>query len=464
MWNLFSDIFDFDIILNTKYSWAKKHLEYGMSYKWRVNSYNFENIWDKFVSPHMNKYAYSAIELATNTIKKLYCDLQAVDIKGDIFEIDMFDIEENEKYHYRNKELYVIFKIMVRAFDIIYQSNKSYSITWMNQTLELKLPLLTRIVLLLLRENTNLTADKKMEYVIKNCGFHDIRLREQVFKLVADIFDDVKERKRDIVLHKIMSVDSSNMVFENEQEKIRHISYIQYNWLNWLDDKCNKTYKVKIELNKIKKVFPNFKPRKRPDLTMGSIETRHGSESPISKEALRGMEAKKVYNYIINFKEDDSFMGSDRYGLLQTLSEVAGEDIKWTIEFVDELQNNKNWEEIIWEFIFTGLRKSVCKKNDLIKVLKHLNEDAIKENTLFIAQFLLDSLEKDDIYNKISNNFRTQLIQLIKIVWDYRQPIEIDSEDWTFLSLNDITGVLTNVMIKNIIFTACRRWYSQMVC
>ncbi len=448
MWKLFSDAFAFDIVLDNGYPWTQKCLKYNMAYRWKMSDYHFENICDKCVAPHLNKYAYSAIELATSTIKELYYDLQAADIKGNIFEINMLDIEENEGHHYHNKELYVIFKMMVQAFDILYQNDVTYSISWMNQTLKLKLPLLTRIVLFLLRENTHLSADDKMEYVIENCGFHDIQIREQVFKLVADIFDDVEEKKRDIVLHKIMSVDSSGMVFEDEKDKIRRISYIQYNWLNWLNDKCSSTDKIKVELNKIKDVFPDFKPRKRPDLIMGRTEVRYGSESPISKESLRKMEAKKGYGYIINFKENDSFMGPDRYGLLQTLSEVAGEDIKWAIEFIDELEKNKNWEETIWEFIFIGLRKSVCRKNDLIMVLKHLTEDAIKENTFFVAQFLLDSLEKDDIYYYISNRLRIKLIQLIKVMWNFRQFREIDSEDWIFLALNDTTGIITNIMMK----------------
>lgn len=448
MWNLFSDTFNFDIVLKNRYSWTSKSTEYSMAYRWRVGEYNFENIWYKFVSLHLDKYAYNAIQLATNTIKDLYYKLHASDVKGNIFKIDMLDIENNDRHHYQNKELYIMFNMIVQAFNIIYQNDEPYSILWINQTLELKLPLLTRIVLFLLRENTHLLADDKIEYVIENCDFHEIRIREQVFKLVANVFDDIGEKKRETVLQKIMSVDSSGMDFENEKEKNRHISYIKYNWLNWLNDKCNKTDKIIFELKRIKDQFPYFKPRKRPDLVIGPIEVMHGSESPISTEELRKMRGKKGYNYIINFKEDASSMGPDRYGLLQTLSEVAGEDKKWTMEFIDELECNANWEETIWEHILIGLRKSVRKKNDLIAVLNHMNKDAIKENTFFVAQFLLDSLEKDEIYHNISDRLRTRLIQMIKFMWNFRQSKRTSSEDWTFGAHNGTTGILANVVMR----------------
>lgn len=448
MWNLFSAAIDFDIILEKKYSVVTQSYEYRMLYKWRMKEYHFENLWNDYVLPHLSCYAYDALQLATGIITKLYYKFQSSDIKGDINEIDMVDIEGNGNHYYQDKGLLVLCNMIKQAFDEVYKKDELFSLHWINQTLKLKRPLLARLVLLILREDTQLMADVKINYVIENCNFHDIKIRDQIFRLVASVFDDIEEERRDSILDKIMTVDSFEMGFKDNERKGQMIAYLKYNWLVWLSSKCNKTNRIKDEISKIKMEFPYFKPRKRPDLIIGFTEFKRGGESPISKEGFLKMDAKTGYDYVLNFRESDSFIGSDRYGLLQTLSEVIGEDIQWAVGFIDKVENDANWDEEIWEYIFSGLNKSVEKKNDLNIVLNHFTECVFKEKTFLVAQFLFNSLEKEDIYYNLSKRLRNRLIQISRKLWLYRQYRKTNEENWVFWALNDTTGILTNIMMK----------------
>ncbi|MBE5924709.1 MAG: DUF4020 domain-containing protein [Lachnospiraceae bacterium] len=449
MWRAFKDTFSYEIVIKDSYSFVDNKLQNKITYKWKLEHYQFKELWIKTVCGHLQGYKMDALDLCANTIMRLYFELDKKEVGTDIFSFNIIDIENNEKTHYRYLELYTICDIVKKSLYLLSESDKNGYMLWINKIMKYDIPLLSRLVLYSVRENKFIPSQEKIELLFANYEIHDTLLREQIFKLVAFSYDELSDEMKNIIINKILDVDVSGMQFEDEKDEERMIAYIKYNWFVWIQSQCQDVDEIEKQIKIINRNFPDFKPRKHPELIISPTEIIHGSISPISKSDLKEMSYGDVYNYLTEFKQEEIAGESDLYGLLQMFVELSCEDIKWTIGVVDEFVNNKCWTNIFWSYIFNGLRRGINKKSDFINVLNHINEDVIQNETYYVIQFISDILEKDIVYNKISKTLRERLFKIVTHIWDYCtvRP-ELAKEDMLIRVYNDSTGVACRVLVK----------------
>ena len=100
--------------------------------------------------------------------------------------------------------------------------------------------------------------------------------QDQLFRLIASIYDDLNEKNKEKVIEIIWSEDTLEARGAGKDDEQRHIYYQRYNWLIWLKSNCKKTDLIESKLEEIIKVYPDFIPREHPELAFGPVITKWG--------------------------------------------------------------------------------------------------------------------------------------------------------------------------------------------
>ena len=308
--------------------------------------------------------------------------------------------------------------------------------------------LLRRMSLLLLRRYCIIDAEIIVSKLLDFFTLHELEEREQLFKIISAFFDEISDESRTHVIDIIWDVNVDGMHFESDEDKERHINYLRFNWLKWLETHNRHLTEVSEKLSIINRKFPDFAPRERPDLVIGPIETRWGSESPISKETLVSYTIRDACEYLINYKEDYSIMGPDRFGLMQVVSEACQKDVKWGLSLIDELRMRDYWTDDLWDAIFRGLAKGINKKLEFIKVIKCIDDEIIINCGLSIAAFIYEMVYKETVSKDITKNLRNNLVSLVKRMWPFRVVSEDNNTNIINVSLNYSTGLITRILMR----------------
>lgn len=70
-------------------------------------------------------------------------------------------------------------------------------------------------------------------------------------------------------------------------------------------------------------------------------------------------------------------MGPDRYGLLQTVTDLCQKNTRWGINFINELKSRDYWENELWDSIFRGLARGIEKKRVFTSTINCIEDKLI---------------------------------------------------------------------------------------
>lgn len=446
-WSVFWNMLKYKLILEKYSVFQNENQNYRIKHNWNSSDSLVRMVWENELSSQIID-ARSTFLTCVKIIEDLYQRLSGWSFNKNTYVLDYLDIEKNEdSYHLYDVEL-VVCEIFEKAFQEINSVNPQLAFELMLDLLSSECALLRRMALLLIRLYCQHDADRIIDALLDHFTFYEHAEREQIFKLVAKNYDCISDEKRKQVIEKIWNVNVEDMYFKSNEEKERSIYYSRYNWLKWLESKSNHITEISDKLSMIYELFPDFMPRERPDLIMGPITTRWGSESPISKEELRSFSYKDACDYLISYKEDPSIMGPDRYGLMQTVSDLCKIDTIWGINIINELKTRDYWEEDLWNSIFRGLSKGIEKKKLFSRTLNCIDDNLIFNCGQAIASFIYDGINKESIFIEITEHLEKRLVKLVRKMWSFREVSKIDGISMIESSLNCTTGILTHILMR----------------
>ena len=447
-WSAFWKMLDYDIVLVPNY-YSGNLLErsYRLQCKWNASVELVEEAWQDCLSKHIN-LPENIIEKSIGIIEDIYIRVNDSKRSRNTFSLDFLDIENNNNRLLFGGMESVVCKIIEKTFVLINEYDPTYASGIISRMVRSNAILIQRLALLFYRKYDISDANIKAEYVLNKFTLHEPELREQLFKLIANVFDQVNKALRERIIDQIWSIDPQMLHYGTEEDRIRAVFYCRYNWLFWLKTKCTNVEKVNELLEDILRHYPDFKPRERPELLIGSVSTKWGSESPISKEEFKSYNPKDARIFIETFQENSLSSGPDRDGLLMPLREVCSDDLNWGISFIEELKTHDRWQGDLWNAVFKGLVVSSETKRDMFKVLKTVDDNVIAHNTLCITQYIYDVLTHESILRQQSENSIKSIIKLIKKMWQYRSEIRVKESDWMTMAINNPTGILAMTLMQ----------------
>ena len=445
MWDLFTKLLEYTVAFDNSTLSLRNHT-YSITCKWKYNEDLVQFAWKNYLAAN-NIYPFRSFELCVRIIESIYIDFRYV-TEGHycIFQLDFFDIENNEKYC-PDAIVQLICSIIEQSCEKLTVQQKDLCENLIDGMIVSSYGLIRRLGLLLLRKYSSRSAQEIFGIINEHFNFFELAEKEQLFKLISSVFDEICDSDRINLIKKIM--DESDKPYENPitEDQLRTYYYNKYNILIWIQNNCRKTEEVKSAIKKIKENYPYFLPREHPELSFGPASFKWGSKSPIKMQELNSLSGKEAYLYIKDFKETNSFDGPDRHGLLLTLKEVCSRDFNWGLEYLKEIIANSDLTEDIWDYSLSGLAASALNEKRIIDVIECLSEEVIEKRARYIAYFLYVSIKSGFEDKEKKESFILYIVKKVRKLWKYRCDTISTGSDYFQMSLNTTTGWLTFVLM-----------------
>ena len=297
-----------------------------------------ESIHASYINAHLNDSVYGSFEV---------CNTQ---------------IEDGKKHYGEDESIQLLCKIVIEVCSHISAGEDEYVKQYIKCCVHSSAILLRRIGLKLLRESMLFSANEKFELGIRKAKLNGLFEKEQIFLLVASIFDDISRDNQEVLFEKIRNMDKRG------DEKTQ--AYEKFNWAVWLKRNCRESDLVLGLIQEVKEKYPFFEERKNPQLDWDFESASWGGDkSPKSTEEIYAMEMDNFIQLLLNFKEK-SWEEPNRDGLLLEFSRSVKGDCKWACNVLSALIEREIDAEDIWSYLFSGISNADFTLQEYLRIFE----------------------------------------------------------------------------------------------
>ena len=379
--------------------------------------------------------------LAKDTICELHDNylLLGQDVNGDDpYEMTMLVIEDRDEDS-RENELNLLCGIFVQSCQALEERNTDYVREILSICLEEPSALLKKVALKSLRELKTVSANDKFDLFIKRVGIYFWGGKEQIFLLIKQIFNDLTDERKDLLIDMIEA--------ENEKIDENHDEYETYNWCVWIKRFC----KDNVRINQLEESILSrheYVSREHPEL---DIVTSSGvwipDESPIEPSEMLLLNKQELLSYLRDYNEDSFFKGPSRLGMLKTFAECCKSNYPWAFEAAKLLIENGVQREDVWNRLIQAIQDGEAGADERIDLLKLMSDHlSVCTDVNSQASFLWNILRREDIKGVFCER-ESQLLEIANTLWNSRGGCDVHMDKLVDASLNTALG---NILISYI--------------
>ena len=441
---LFMRYFDIDFILEE--SLCEKEKIYTYKYKFKGDEYQIKESWGICKEKFLELYADRLLYFAKGIICDLYNKFQSLKNKDNYYKvlINKVLIDDIEKQESNSEEdvLKVICEIICNCCKTLEQSHIGIVKEFLIQCLNHSSVLLRKIALKVLRESEEINSCEKFDIFIENSAIHFFGGKKQIFLLIASIFNDLTEDRKNKLIDKIENLNINNDKRTNEYEK--------YNWCVWIKSFCNSNNRINnLQFNILNR--NDFKPRQHPELDMESSFAEWVAYSPVTKEEMIELNEEKLVK-LLNGYNGDSFDGPSRYGMFKIFSECVKKNYEWTLNVVKIFATGDINQKDAWTQLMRGIQDSNYSTARLIKILfQFKNHISNVKDISGLSRILLKIVSNKDSNEEITLHVK-ELQQIVDLIWNSRDSNECGVGKYIDDTLNTTLGRL---LISSIHMLSC---------
>lgn len=408
---------------------------YELNHSFNCDCYSIESTWKKSRELFIERYAYELMTSLQRIVKDIAFGYKSMGYDEPWDLIYMVD-EDNHHRNLEDDHFYMIRSILEECAKRVEQDNTKAIELFIIDSLESKSILLKRLAIKLISDSATIKESKKVETVLKRVPLSLRGIKTPIRKLIKQSYENIGEPvKRMLFKH----IDAYSAEIGDEEYNQQQI----FNWYIWLQtiDKNNKYIKERIE--SIKGNYPNFESYEgfKESRFMKSHETVYEDKSPKSVEELLLMDSSDVVLLISEY-EDDYSKRYSRGLLLENVSRACKKDYKWGKKIVNDLLNNGNGKEDIWNCLLRGLESSDFSIVENISII-HLmiNKILIFESKTIIADYLWKTINKEG-FKEYFYQHRESILSYLDCLWQNRDATEVEGDNIYFYCINSSLGIL----------------------
>ena len=191
---------------------------------------------------------------------------------------------------------------------------------WCTHLSGLDAPLLRRLAVHVLSARADLTADGKIDWLLKRIGLHDVPAHHEIFRVVRLAYPKSGPESREAIIEAVRAFLWPD---ENASDKERRVAYHQLEWLHWLHGAAPDCALTKQAVDDISKQYPEFKPSEHPDLTHWTGSPQIVTPlSPWTTKELLDKPAAGWVQKLLSFQPKEPFR-PEREGLVFAVGEAG---------------------------------------------------------------------------------------------------------------------------------------------
>ena len=355
-----------------------------------VGEFEISELWERGLKPKLDIIAEPLLSIAAAHLTARHSTLRAwqkADGKWDPDSWRRHAIEPHDQDRYRGHED-VLIDVARDCLEWLASNRSDAATRWCDQFRAAEQPLLRRLCIYAVHVRRDLTPEKKLDWLLSNTDLHDRAACHELFRSMQAVYPHAtrEQRKR-----AVQAICAYRFTHDQDDGAELHSAMQHFDWLHWLSDADPDCVLAGRALGALLERYPDLKPRAHPDLTHWSSPL-HGSVSPWTVDQLLDRPAVQWLGELLSFRQVD-FLGPDRHGLVEAVSEAAKRDFDWGLALADALSGQENWTIDLW----TALLRSWRKPDDrqLRKICALLGQPRLQaEQGGRIADVLHDWLKK----------------------------------------------------------------------
>jgi hypothetical protein len=304
--------------------------------------------------------------------------------------------------------------------------------------------LLKRLAIIGVALNTHWTANRKLEFLVRNDLFYRPSLMSEVLEVLHGAYPHASSEPRKAVIERV--VQGPDNVPGGTETAAAYQTYSLVYGLHQSDPECHF---AKEALHALQVAHPDFSvpEQQRPDASSSGPEcVVEKARSTVEDLILK--EPKDEIDFLQSFVEETPF-GQRREGFLRTVSDAAIRNYQWSRKLALELEARGAWDVDLWSPILRGWTVAALTDQEWDEVLnflytkKKLHGPYVNE----IASLLKEGIKKT--IRPLPDSSLPTAVELSKELWSVLVaqgggvPEKIKDPEWLALAINHPAGDIT---------------------
>ncbi len=414
-WSLYKSLFTYKMVLEESYFSSLGEKKNIYKHHFISMSYCAKDIWERFGNVFIEHNSLNILHFGMDFIEKIHFDyahLGQASREVEPFEL-IANISFNEKRnnHFEEDEITVLENALLSAFFNMEKSMSVYSREYLSRCIKSESPLLRVVGLKMLKDSSSFNFNEKAELLLENISLYSLWEKETIFKLISNIFDQLKPEIKERILDAIENGPAS------EDDEIR--AYQKYNWCVWLKLSCEDNQRVNEIIKIIKFQYPHFQERERPEVAFYSeAATWTNNTSPVSKDEMMMMDVIELKKILTEYNKDD-WEQPNRAGLLDVFSDSVASDFYWTIQMLEMIIKHFPYDSDVWNFYFIGLGKSNFSVDEYMIILRRLAFKELIEIRNVNLVHLVEKILKLEAVKIQFDQYENELSKIQDCLWKW---------------------------------------------
>ena len=306
-------------------------------------------------------------------------------------------------------------------------------------------PLLRRLAVHGLSKRGDLTADDKIDWLQTHIDLHELSIHHEVFQAVKIAYPKLSAERREFLIE---SVRNYPWAEDDDPDTRRYIARQHFNWFYWLHKSDLNCALARGALDEVLAEYPNFKPKKYPDLTRWiGADCLAPQRSWMPEELLSTPASNQLSNLLPS--QSAEWEESNRRGLMDNVADAATQNFDWGLDLADALARIEEWDADLWSALIHAWSRMDLEENRYRKVLNWLSKTELyPKHNRAIAESLYALVKPDGPTYAL--NLLPQANEIAEALWHHLDRTELieEPEDWLRLAMNYPVWDLTNFWLS----------------
>ena len=403
-----------------------------------------KTLWTDGLKPKLSQVAEPLLERVIKRLEKRYLTLHAWQKANRNWESasdDRSAIERHEQNIF-HKPVDVLIDVARDCLKWLASKQVETAAQWCDRLVSSDAPLLRRLAVYGISKRKDMTADDKVDWLLKHIGLHDWCAHHEIFRAVRKVYPDASSQYRESLIKAVWAYRWRN---DEDTKRERRTAYKHFAWFDWLHKLDPNCALAKQALDKVLEKYPQFESSEHPDLTRWFGSGPVYIESPWTIEELLAKPAADWLDDLLSFQGSE-WDGPSRSGLMGNVAEAVKQNFDWGLELADTLARSGEWDVDLWSVLIRSWSEMVLDENKHSKVLHWLGKTNLYPEYNHLIADTLYTLVKGGS-TTYALNLLPQANKIATALWHYLDCNGEEKNDWLHQAINHPAGILTQFWV-----------------
>ena len=410
---------------------------------------HLERLWKGGLKPELSQVAEPLLERVIKRLEEQYFTLYAWqkanrDWESTSDDRSAIECHEQNIFH---KPVDVLINVARDCLERLTSNQIEKAAQWCDRLVGSDAPILRRLAVHAVSKRADLTADNKIDWLLKHIGLHDWCVHHEIFVAVGKVYPKANSQHRESLINSVWAYRWKN---GKDSEKERQVTAEQhFDWFDWLHKSDPNCALAKQARDEVLAENPRFKPREHPDLRHGITSGPIGLQSPWTVEELLAKSAANWLEDLLSYQNEE-WDGPSRRGLLGNVTEAVQQNFDWGLDLADALAKAGEWDVDLWSVLIRSWSKMALNEDKHRKVLHWLSKTNLysEYNRRLIADTLYALVREGSIDYAL--NMLPQANKIATDLWHHLDRNELieGHNNWLRQAINHPAGILTEFWLS----------------